>query len=75
MLQSLLRIRIYLQVHEKCCKTFQSSTEMINRFKSNFMYGMGTEISNCMNPDNEENDENLHEMIDVIGFINNRGLV
>lgn len=65
MLQSLLRIRIYFQVHEKCCKTFQPSKEMIDHFKSNFMYRSETETSNCVNSDNEE-DENLYEMIDIM---------
>lgn len=66
MLQSLLRIRMHFQAHEKCCKTFQPSMKMIDRFKSNFIYGpeIGT---NCANPDSEENeDESLHEMIDII---------
>ncbi|XP_011859228.1 PREDICTED: zinc finger MYM-type protein 1-like [Vollenhovia emeryi] len=42
MLQSLLRIRMNFQAHGKCCKTFQPSTEMIDRFKSSFMYESGT---------------------------------
>lgn len=66
MLQSLLRIRIHFQAHNKCCKTFQPSIEMIDRFKSNFIYGSETNISNS---DNEE-DEHFHEMINIISDLN-----
>lgn len=66
MLQSLLRIRMHFQAHEKCCKTFQSSTEVLNRFKSSIMYGQATG-TNSTNFDSEENEaENLSEMLDII---------
>ncbi|XP_071578842.1 general transcription factor II-I repeat domain-containing protein 2B-like [Temnothorax nylanderi] len=69
MLQSLLTIRMHFQAHEKCCKMFQPSTEMIDRFKSSFMYESktGTSGPSCANSDSEENEnESLHEMIDII---------
>jgi len=61
MLQSLLRIRIYFQVHEKCCKTFQPSAEMIDRFKSSFMYKSDTETDM-----NSEENNNFYEINNII---------
>jgi len=68
MLESLLRIRTHFQAHEKCCKTFQPSTEMLTRFKSNIMY---EQVTNSVNSNNDENEaESLNEILDIISDIN-----
>lgn len=69
MLESLLRIRTHFQAYEKCCTTFQPSTEMLTRFKSNIMYEQVTDDS--VNSNNDENEaESLNEILDIISDIN-----